>query len=358
VRNVDVTRKDHRPYIVHKLSYSIMDPVYSRDECIAAIRNFYEFMATMFMDYSYIVEPPQGGWPCITAESMQGIRKTEEVTQLLRHLPYIVNRPRTNHPQCLPGCMPNDWATTEMEIIDGKDHPDLALNMTEGYDGQFGGRIPKRCVGLMYGGRNKDVVVLDTSDELVTWMACPDKVLKASFPKPSTLVCPLPEVLDGNPDTCDEARNTIDDSENNASENGRGNGFAIGEETPPTSDDDRDNEDIINGDSDDGDSTVESDDADEMSWGPSWSVRHFFEMLKNHYRCLVFIPRDAHHVIDIWTDTNPDVDPLPKGIPEMLRGIYCKHGWPDLNKYRKTDCLAEVERELDEKYSGHWGFYK
>jgi hypothetical protein len=55
-----------------------MDLVYSCDECIAAMRNFYGFMATMFMDHAYIVEPPQGGWPSITAESMQGTRKTEE----------------------------------------------------------------------------------------------------------------------------------------------------------------------------------------------------------------------------------------------------------------------------------------
>jgi hypothetical protein len=128
----------------------------------------------------------------------------------------------------------------------------------------------------MYGGWNRNVVVLDTTDGLVIWMACPDEVLKASFPQPSTLIYPLPGVLDGNPDIRDEARITIDNSEDDASEDGRGNGSAIGEETPPTSDDDRDNEDTISGDSDDGDSTVESEDADEMSWGPSWSVRHFF----------------------------------------------------------------------------------
>jgi hypothetical protein len=107
-----------------------MDPVYSRDECIAAMRNFYKFMATMFMDRSYIAEPLQGGWPSITAESMQATRKTEEVIQWRRYLPYNVNRPRTNHPQGLPGCMPNDWATTATEIMDGKDHPELVLNMT------------------------------------------------------------------------------------------------------------------------------------------------------------------------------------------------------------------------------------
>jgi hypothetical protein len=75
----------------------IMDPVYSRDECIAAICDYYEFLATMFMDRSCIVEPPQGGWPSITAGSMQGMRKTEKVIQLLKHMPYIADRPLSNH---------------------------------------------------------------------------------------------------------------------------------------------------------------------------------------------------------------------------------------------------------------------
>jgi hypothetical protein len=127
----------------------------------------------------------------------------------------------------------------------------------------------------MYGGRNRDVVVLDTTDGLVTWLACPDKVLKAFFPKPSTLVYPLLGVLADNSDTCDEARITIVNSEDDASENGRGDGSAIGGETPSTSDDDRDNKDMLNNKSDDGDSTVESDDVDDMSWGSSWSLRIF-----------------------------------------------------------------------------------
>jgi hypothetical protein len=74
-------------------------------------------------------------------------------------------------------------------------------------------------------------------------------------------------------------------------------------------------------------------------------------MLKNHYRCLNFIPRDVHHVIDIWTDTNPDGDPLPKGIPEMLQGIYHKHSWPDVNKYRKNRLLSEGRAGIERKVS-------
>jgi hypothetical protein len=111
----------------------------------------------------------------------------------------------------------------------------------------------------------------------------PRRGSEASSPKPSTLVYPLPGVLDGNPDIRDEARITIDNSEDDASEDGRGNGSAIGEETPPTSDDDGDNEDTISGD---------SDDADEMSWGPSWSVRHFFRDAEEPLPLSQFHPKE------------------------------------------------------------------
>jgi hypothetical protein len=345
-----------------------MDPVYSRDECIATIRDYYEFLAKMFIDRSCIVEPPQGGWPSITAESMQGMRKTEKVIQLLKHMPYIADRPLSDHAEGLPGCTFNNWATTATGILDGKNHARLELDMTEGIEAKFGARIPKNCIGLMYAGRDRDVVLLHVTYGLVIWMACPDKILEASFPKPSTLVYPLPEPLYENSDTRDEERITVEDGEDEASEDGRENDSAVGEETPPTSDDgsvstdnggdDQNSDDMVNGDPDDDDSSIELDDDDEMNWGPCWPIRHFFEMLKNHYRCLNFIPRDAHHVIDIWTDSTVDGDPIPVGIPEMLQGIYRKHGWPDLNKYRKEECLAEVVRELDEKYPNNYLYWQ
>jgi hypothetical protein len=68
--------------------------------------------------------------------------------------------------------------------------------MAEGDEGQFGGRVPKYSIGLIYGSRDRDVVLLDTKDGLVYWMGCPDKVLEVSFPQPSFLVHPLPDALE------------------------------------------------------------------------------------------------------------------------------------------------------------------
>jgi hypothetical protein len=133
------------------------------------------------------------------------------------------------------------------------------------------------------------------------------------------------------------------------------------EETPPTSDDegdyDEDGDSSADAASDDEDSTTESDDANDLSWGPCWPVRHFFEMLKNHCRRLRFIPKDTENLINTWTDLTEDRDPIPEGIPELLQSIYHKHGWPDLNRYCKRECLDEVKQKLQEKYPEHYKYY-
>jgi hypothetical protein len=122
---------------------------------------------------------------------MQGTGKTEEVIRLLQHLPYIVNKPFSAAPHALPGCWAFDWATTGTQLTTGKAHPGNMLSMSEGMEDQFGGRVPNYCIGLMYGRRDQDIVLLDTRDGLIYWMVCPEKVLESSSPKPSFLVHPF-----------------------------------------------------------------------------------------------------------------------------------------------------------------------
>lgn len=40
---------------------SLEDVTYSREECIAEIRNYYDFLTKMYLDGSDVVEPPDGG---------------------------------------------------------------------------------------------------------------------------------------------------------------------------------------------------------------------------------------------------------------------------------------------------------
>jgi hypothetical protein len=74
----------------------MMEPTYSRDECVAAFREYYAFLASMFMDPTFIIEPPADGWAEITPEVMSDLGKTDEVIDLLRHLPYIRQAPYSN----------------------------------------------------------------------------------------------------------------------------------------------------------------------------------------------------------------------------------------------------------------------
>ncbi|KAF9699422.1 hypothetical protein EKO04_002573 [Ascochyta lentis] len=60
-----------------------MDPVLDRDETVAAFRNFYHFLAKMFMDDFLIMESLLGD---ITPDIMRSLNMTDEVVDLLRHL--------------------------------------------------------------------------------------------------------------------------------------------------------------------------------------------------------------------------------------------------------------------------------
>lgn len=62
---------------------------YDRDTTVAVVRDYYYFLAMMYLDEDRIMEPPPGGWPHITPDSMRALGKTDEVVDMLRHLPYI-----------------------------------------------------------------------------------------------------------------------------------------------------------------------------------------------------------------------------------------------------------------------------
>ena len=56
-----------------------------------AVRLYYAFLAAKLgaIRPSCIIEPPVGGWRNITTASLAPLEKTDEVVELLRHLPYI-----------------------------------------------------------------------------------------------------------------------------------------------------------------------------------------------------------------------------------------------------------------------------
>ncbi|KAJ4380200.1 hypothetical protein N0V86_004509 [Didymella sp. IMI 355093] len=251
-----------------------MQPVYSQAECVDAIGDYYEFLAAMFMDPSFIITPPPSGWPSLNPPHLHSLRKTNAVLALMRNLPYIANKPYSDHPQVLPGCCAMDWTAVPVDT-----NPEGTLLMSQGDDELFGGRIPSRYLGLTWTSCPKDMLLLDTKYGIVHWQACPEEILASASPGPS--------FGDDDEEEEEEAekRGDASDAESNA------------------------------------DSSADSDAAsdDELDWGPCWPVMDFFEMLKNQFRDLNFVPKNSHQVIDVWTTTHEDGHPIP---PEDIKKAF------------------------------------
>lgn len=67
-------------------------PVYSRDEVVAELTSFYEFLVGLHLPASAIKYPPPGGWPDISSESLvaiAGLYKSDAAVDLIRHIPFI-----------------------------------------------------------------------------------------------------------------------------------------------------------------------------------------------------------------------------------------------------------------------------
>jgi hypothetical protein len=87
---------------------------------------------------------------------------------------------------------------------------------------------------------------------------------------------------------------------------------------------------------------------DQIEWrGNSkiWAIESFFEMLKDHFRKLNFVPTSSHEVGDVWAAQ----DGYGKETLRKVQTIYRKHGWPDVERFNKQECAAEVKTLVDER---------
>ena len=63
---------------------------YSREEIIAAMQDFYGLLNKLpYIEPNALIFPPAEGWSGVNTEELRGRGKTEEVIELLRHLPYL-----------------------------------------------------------------------------------------------------------------------------------------------------------------------------------------------------------------------------------------------------------------------------
>ncbi|EHK27311.1 uncharacterized protein TRIVIDRAFT_63076 [Trichoderma virens Gv29-8] len=258
---------------------------YSREECISAIRGYYDFLTKLYLNESDVIEPPAEGWPEITTSIMQLLGKTDEVISLLRHLPYIQKPSNDMYwAQGTPHCTFADWRNICHHISQdpsrGEDYK-LVTESVSIYE-----NVPPHVISLTNSGRDEPVYLLDTKLGIVLWFECPGEIKYN----------PSRELVHDDPYTYEEDM---------AQAEWRGDSAA-------------------------------------------WTVPDFFETLKDQWRELNFIPISPWSAVEIYTGYGLETE----GMIKMLQGIYREQGWPDMDKYRKVECLKAVHKALKERYPG------
>jgi hypothetical protein len=255
------------------------DISYSREDCVAAFRDYYTFLTKMYLKDSILLEPPEGGWPLITTENLQELGKSEEVVSLLRHLPYIQRQYTGDDSHAAPNCYFADWQFNSRALIEGGMSADEIKVCSESlYE-----HIPPQVIGLTFGGRINPVFLLDTALGIVHWPECPGEIRYK----------PFRELVE-------------DDPYDYAPEN-------------------------------------------EAEWrgdAPAWTIADFLEILKNEFRELQFVPIGWRRVREVYARPFQGTEKMLS----MLQGIYREHGWPELDRYRKLECLQAVQTALEEYY--------
>jgi hypothetical protein len=260
---------------------------YFHEAAVAAISDYFDFLAKMYLDESAILRPPAGGWPEITPDRLGDLGKTDEVVMLLRHIPYL--RPGIDNWKSEAEAGPSgvrfySWIEHIRSVARPDAHPNEKIEdakyMTEPIDYMEEGLIPSHVVGLI--STKQDLWLLDTQLGVVYWYTCPFWLS----------VRPTRERIQDDP-------------------------FEYAPE-------------------------------DQADWRnePAWAIADFFELLKDQFRRLSSIPLSPTLVLD------PEgVEPRMGGALSLAQEVYREHGWPDLDRYRKEECLRAVRERLLERYA-------
>lgn len=147
---------------------------YSREVTIAAVRDYYQFLARMYLDEDLIREAPVGGWPKINKESLKDLDKSDEVIALLRQLPYLTDARRSH---CGPRCTFADWADIVSTLASGRETACSVKVLSEGPD--FEESVPSHVISLTYAYEDDDnpVFLLDTHLGVIYWPDCPSEIV-------------------------------------------------------------------------------------------------------------------------------------------------------------------------------------
>ena len=282
----------HTPKIAKKIAnmVDLEDIAYSRSATVAAVTDYYQFLVKMYLDDARILYPPADGWPSITQTDtsiLKCLGKSDEVLALLAALPYIRSPGNWNDDaEGYPGFLFADWqaliASLGRTTDESRSKASNTLRITTEGVG-FTHLAPPHVVGLMDGSRETPVMILDTELGIVHWENCPSEIE----------MNPPREWVDYKPD----------------------------DDVPE----------------------------EEENWrysAAAWAIEDFFEVLKEQFRKLRWIPISSQSV---WNSSWSEL-PEDQGMVPMLQDIYRQHGWPDLSTFRKSECLEAVKKALEEHY--------
>lgn len=142
---------------------------YDRQECIDAVTDLYHFLIELpYIQPDQILYPPAGGWPNVTKELLEPMGKSDEVVELLAHLPYICVQterqpwePSKEWVQVAPSTHLIDYRGSGVRDMMGKGE-----KFNETFDAVLPPWFspPPHVVSLTTGKKNGDWLLLDTSD--------------------------------------------------------------------------------------------------------------------------------------------------------------------------------------------------
>jgi hypothetical protein len=216
---------------------------YSESSSVATIRDFFKFLTKMYLDEMSVEWPPEEGWPTIKEGAFGSLGKSETVLALLRQIPYLrdLDLPEWERPQGAPQanfCNWKNYARGDNDIDPAKTY---GLKMLT--EGPISLASTPFIIGLMEGGRDSPLVVLDTKYGVVYWPDCDDHIRHQTSQ----------EQVQDDPDAWD--------SEDEA--NWRGD-------------------------------------------APAWTINDFFVMLREQFEQLQFIPINSRQVINTYSGYSED----------------------------------------------------
>lgn len=263
------------------------DVSYSEAVCVAAVGDYYEFLTKMYLDESEVIYPPKGGWPSIINAHPDALASLGKTDKVISLLAHLPYIRNEGGPEDSPHVAADCCFQDWNRIFTGAGPGTNLESCRIVSEGYaFYEVAPPHVIALTAGHREAFKMVVDTELGIIHWRDYP--------------FCDLQV----------ETREGI---------------------------------------SDDPYDWAPEEEAEWRAETEIWAIADFFEVLKDLYTQLHFVPISNREVL---MDT-PGWG-HPPGLMDMLRGIYKEHGWPNMAVYRKQDCLRAVREAVEINFPDLW----